>query len=149
MKVHDQTINLRALEGFHLFKFMDDAGRERLLEAATFVSYAPHQIIMREGDPGEALYMIQQGDVRVYTVRDGEEIELAMLGAGACFGEVALLTAEPRTATVMTRTECTLICFPKNQIAEILDAYPKVKKLLLSVIRGRAQGTIDKLNQNP
>lgn len=145
MTKFDDVTNLRAVGGSHLFKSLDDDGLTRLLKGATSVAYRSGQLVVREGDPGEALYLIREGQVRVTTTPDEQEIELAILGPGACFGEVALLTGRPRTATVVTTQSCTMLCFHKAQIDEILQAYPRVRKLLQSVIVGRARSTIDKI----
>ncbi len=147
MTKFDDVLNLRAVGGSHLFKSLGDEGLSRLLQSATSVSYRQGQFVVREGDPGEALYLIREGQVRVTTNKEDEDVELAILGPGACIGEVALLTGQPRTATVVTLEACTMLCFHKNQIDEILEGYPKVKKLLQSVIMGRAKSTIEKVTQ--
>ena len=148
MTKFDDVLNLRAVGGSHLFKSLDDEGLSRLLQGANSVSYRSGQFVVREGDPGEALYLIREGQVRVTTTREGHEVELAILGPGACIGEVALLTGQPRTATVVTLESCTMLCFHKNQIEEILQAYPKVRKLLESVVMGRAKSTIERVTQS-
>jgi len=60
---------------------------------------------------------------------------------------VALLSGRPRTATVVAVEPCTMLCFPKRQIEEILNAYPKVRKLLETVVLGRARDTIEKITR--
>ena len=149
MEVRKEDSGLETITGSHLFKSLDEEGRQRLLREATAVSYDQGQIIVREGDPGEALYLIRQGQVEVFTTRDGENIQLATLGPGACFGEVALLSGRSRTATVITAEPCTLLCFYRNRIEDILIAYPKVRKLLESMVLGRARDTIEKINRPP
>ncbi len=140
---------LETISGSHLFKSLDQEGRARLFAGATTVTFELGQVVVREGDPGEALYLIRKGQVEVSTIREGKRIELARLGPGACFGEVALLSGRPRTATVVALEPCTMLCFPKQQIEEILDAYPKVRKLLESIVLGRARDTIEKITRPP
>lgn len=140
---------LEVITGSHLFKSLDEEGRERLMKGAARVSFDAGKIVVREGDPGEALYLLRKGEVEVFTLRDGERIHLATLGPGACFGEVALLSGRPRTATVVAKEDCTLLCFYRNQIEEILVAYPKVRKLLESMVLGRAKDTIEKITRPP
>lgn len=141
----DDALSLRAVGGSHLFKSLDEEGLALLLKQATNTSYSEGQVVVREGDPGEAMYLLQEGQVRVYTCKGDNQIELAVLGAGACVGEVALLTGTPRTATVEAIEPCKVLCFHKSQIDEILRAYPKVRKLLNAVILGRARDTMDKI----
>jgi CRP-like cAMP-binding protein len=140
---------LETISGSHLFKSLDEEGRKRLFDGATAVVFELNQVVVREGDPGEALYLIRKGQVEVSTIREGKQIPLARLGPGACFGEVALLSGRPRTATVVALEPCTMLCFPKQQIEEILDAYPRVRKLLESVVLGRARDTIEKITRPP
>jgi CRP-like cAMP-binding protein len=113
------------------------------------VTFEKGQVVVREGDPGEALYLIRKGQVEVNTTRSGKQIQLATLGPGACFGEVALLSGRPRTATVVAAEACTMLCFHKNKIDEILVEYPKVRKLLESIVLGRARDTIEKITRPP
>jgi CRP/FNR family transcriptional regulator, cyclic AMP receptor protein len=132
----------------HLFKSLSTEGRERLWVGATTVEIEEGQIVVREGEPGEALFIVKSGQVRVHTVQAGGEVVLATLGRGACFGEVALLTKQPRTATVVAMENCRLLRFNRKEIEEVLDAYPKVKKLLQAIVVGRAKDTIEKLSRN-
>lgn len=147
MNTEDST--LTAICNSHLFKSLDDDGRHELLNTATTVSFASQQIVVREGDPGEALFVIKSGTVEVKTNVSGNEVVLARLNRGACFGEVALLTGRPRTATVVAVDDVTLLCFYRHAIEKLLEDHPKVKKLLQVVLEGRAQDTIDKITRTP
>lgn len=138
---------LAAICDSHLFKSLDDEGRHRLLETSTGVTFEAGQVIVREGDPGEALYIIKEGSVQVKTSSQDQEVPLARLSRGACFGEVALLSGRPRTATVVAEEHCTLLCFHRQSIEDVLNTYPKVRKLLESVVQGRARDTIEKISR--
>lgn len=118
-----------------------------MLEGARILHFEPESVIVREGDPGDALYVVQEGRVRVQTMREGTCVFLAALSAGACIGEVALLCGRPRTATVVAEERCTLLCFPRQQIEDVLSMYPKVRKLLEAMVLGRAKDTIEKLDR--
>ncbi len=139
--------NLAAISTSHLFKSLDSEGRAMLLENATITSFSAGKVIVREGDPGQTLYIIKDGEVQINTTRAGEQLPLATLSIGACFGEVSVISGNPRTATVVAVTDCTLLSFTRRHIEEVLDAYPKVRKLLESVIVGRARDTIEKITR--
>jgi CRP-like cAMP-binding protein len=147
MEARTEDSGLAAISGSHLFKSLDEEGRSRLIQGARALSFHAGKVVVREGDPGEALYLIRMGAVDVFTTRSGESLLLATLGPGACFGEVALLSGRPRTATVVAKEECTMLCFYKSQIEEILVEYPKVRRLLESIVIGRAKDTIDKMTR--
>ena len=130
-----------------LFNSLEPEVLNRLLDEAPLVTFRDGQLVMREGDPGGAMYIIKQGMARVYTTRGGREIELAVLAEGACIGEVATLTGQPRTATVAAIQDSEMFRFSKRAIDEILDTFPMVKKRLESLILGRARATIDKITR--
>lgn len=144
-KFHDS--GLRQVGNSVLFNSLDDEVLQRLAVDASHLTFREGHLVVREGDPGEAMYVITEGQVRVYTTRGGHEIQLNILGPGACFGEVALLTGRPRTATVVTLSPCSVICFTKRQIDNVLEAFPKVKVRLESLVLGRARDTIDKITR--
>lgn len=131
----------------HLFKSLDERGRALLLDGARILRFEPESVIVREGDPGDALYVVKAGRVRVQTLREGRCVCLAYLEAGGCFGEVALLSGRPRTATVVAEERATLLCFPRQQIEDVLSLYPKVRRLLEALVLGRAKDTIEKLER--
>jgi len=82
------------------FQALDDDGRKRLLEGGALESYSPSDVIMKEGEMGDSFFFIKTGAVEVSTQREGTKLKLADLAAGDFFGEVSVITAQPRTATV-------------------------------------------------
>jgi eukaryotic-like serine/threonine-protein kinase len=62
--------------------------------------FAPGDMVMREGEPADAAYIIVSGTCRVFKTINGEDVELRRLGPGEVFGETAILTGKPRTASV-------------------------------------------------
>lgn len=78
---------------------------------------APNEIIVREGEPGNCAYLLQSGAVVVYTEHEGQIIELARLGVGEIFGEMALASDMPRTATVKALEQTNLVVITR----EVLD----------------------------
>jgi len=84
-----------------LFSLLPPEAFASVLRALTLVRVGPGEVILRQGAPGEAFYVIARGRVRVHREeRGGGTTELATLYEGAIFGEMALLSASPRTATV-------------------------------------------------
>jgi len=73
--------------------------------------FSAGDILCREGDPGDVMYVIQSGSVRITKAIAGEERVIAVLGAGEFLGELAILNGKPRsaTATVTETTRCLLI----------------------------------------
>lgn len=136
------------IKNSHLFKSLDEEGRLRALRESSLKTFAPGTEILKEGEPGEEFYLIASGTVRVETTRSDQEhrVELAILGRGAFFGEVSVLTGRPRTATVIAVDEVLVVVFSQAMVERLLDAYPRVRKLLDAVVLGRARDTIEKIS---
>lgn len=62
--------------------------------------YHDGEIIIRQGDIGDCMYVIQEGQVEVFVVQGGQEVRLAMRGEGDVFGEMAIFEKEKRSATI-------------------------------------------------
>jgi CRP-like cAMP-binding protein len=133
------------IAGSTLFANLDDAGRHRLLAGGTLEQFDAGMIIVKEGDPGDSFFFIKEGDVSVYTERDGEKLPLAELSAGEFFGEVSVLTAQPRTATVVATSDTKAVRFVRRKISRVLMEYPEVTKILNAKIGERADDTIKKI----
>lgn len=129
----------------HLFKSLDDAGRQRLLESGFVMRFDAGDVILREGDRGETMYLLMEGQVRIETSAPNGTLQLAELGRGACVGEVSVLTGSPRTATVTAITPVTAVTFARHRILRLLDENPKVRALLDTLVEARARDTVEKL----
>lgn len=129
----------------HLFKSLDDAGRQRLLESGFVMRFDAGDMILREGDRGETMYLLMEGQVRIETSAPNGTLQLAELGRGACVGEVSVLTGSPRTATVTAITPVTAVTFARHRILRLLDENPKVRALLDTLVEARARDTVEKL----
>ena len=76
--------------------------------------YQPGEVLFREGEPGEEMFVLQSGSVRVTKIVAGEEKVLAVLGPGEFVGEMAILNGKPRTATAVAvePVRCLVILAP-------------------------------------
>src|SRR6476646_113116 len=128
-----------------LFQALDDDGRKRLLEGGTLESYSPSDVIMKEGEMGDSFFFIKTGAVEVSTQRDGTKLKLADLAAGDFFGEVSVITAQPRTATVTALSPVVAVKFQRRKISRVLMDYPEVTRILNAKIEDRANDTIQKI----
>ena len=100
---------------------------EDLRQAVVYKVVAPFTFIFGQGDPGDELYVIRSGKVRVFRRdSDGFETELSVLGAGESFGEMSLVTGEARSANVETMEETHLMVLSKKQFESILTDFPNV-----------------------
>lgn len=111
-----------------LFSAVQPAHREQIARAMEPRAYRAGEEIVREGDAGDAMYLVLSGRVAV-VVRSqdlGASFELARLGPGDHFGEMALLTAEPRTASVVALEETRAVALSKTVFEKLLAQLPQV-----------------------
>ncbi len=108
--VQEAAIVSQMLTACELFKHLTPRSLAEMSDHLVSESFAAKQTILREGDPGDKFYLIREGEV---VVRRGEK-DLARLCAGGFFGEMALLTGQPRNATVEAVTESVLYSLSKD-----------------------------------
>ena len=133
-----------ALEQLDLLSPLSPPERQKLAAGARERRYGPGETIVREGETSSSMFVVQHGQLAVSIHgAKGDTRKLAMLQSGDAFGEISLLTGEPRTATVRALTEAILIEITKDTIAPILEANPSLVESLSAVMRERRQKTAD------
>ncbi len=100
--------------------------------------YPKGSMILAQGDPGEALYLLAAGQVKVVLIHeDGREVILSVLGVGSFFGEMALLDQEPRSAHVVAMTDSLLLQLRREDFQARLRSGPEVAIALLRELSRR------------
>lgn len=133
-----------------LFSGLTPPALELISKVASEESHALGTRIFQHGDPGDKLFIILEGKVRISreVAGMGEEA-LAILGAGAVFGEMALLDEAPRSADALVHERCRLLALPKEAFEDLLFLHKDLAyEVLWSVVRmltGRLRETNDKL----
>lgn len=108
--------------------------------------FAAGEEIVREGDPGDSLFLITEGSAAVHTRdEEGREVSLATLGVGDFFGEVSLLTSRPRTATVRADSAVGVLELDRERLALLRSRFPGIDQALSDFHRLRAQKTIESI----
>lgn len=100
--------------------------------------FEPGQTVCRHGDAGDRAYFIRSGEVEVVRDSGGGESIIARLGKGQYFGEMALLSDEPRNATVRAVVATELAALGKSNFLMMLNALPSVQADILETVRERA-----------
>jgi CRP-like cAMP-binding protein len=99
--------------------------------------WMPGEMILTEGQPGRSFFVIVEGKVVVFKRMGNQSIELAQLGEGAFFGEMALLSGTPRTANVAAVDETELLEVTDTALRELVEDHPSVAESLKSFYRQR------------
>ena len=89
-------------------------------------SYRRNNMIFAEGEPGNELFVIQKGSVKITKIVDNHEVLLAMLKVGDIFGEMALLEGKPRAACAIAYEECTVMTVSKENFEVMCKAHPQL-----------------------
>ena len=127
------------LEGpLGVFAMLPPEAAAELARRAVVKPYDPGEVVIREGDIGDACYVIVKGEVVVgKRGPDGVDLELARLGEGALFGEFALLADRRRHATVVASIDSEIYEIPRHLLRELAAAFPAVGPALESFYRER------------
>jgi len=110
-----------------LFRALNDREILRLLQVVEVIAFKDDDIVIREGDKGEELYIVLTGSVKV---KRGETL-LATLGPGDHFGEMALIRSQPRSATVTSDLDSELMVMRRSDFFEILRSEHQLAVKLL------------------
>jgi CRP-like cAMP-binding protein len=104
---------------------LNDEQLTSFLDYVEVITCGFSETVFREGEPGDSMFMILEGQMRVYTkTKGGEILFLRMLNAGDAFGEVALLTQAPRSASVEAVRESVLIKMTSASLQKLVSEQP-------------------------
>ena len=114
----------------------------RLAGAARRRSYRRGEVIFHQGDPGDSLHFLTEGRVKVVLdAETGEEAVIAILGPGECFGELALIDGEPRSATVETLEPVQTLSLSRADFMTVIRENPVVAERMLITLAGMVRRT--------
>ena len=115
---------------------------EEIAQLAANLRFSPFSrgdVITRQGNAGDWLYIIDQGEVDVFAERDGKRRHLSTLAAGSIFGEMGLLTGAIRQATVVAKGQVDCYRLDKNGIESILHARPEIAEHMARMLADRTE----------
>jgi ATP-binding cassette subfamily B protein len=108
-----------------LLSSLDEVARRELAGRFVTMTCGEGHELFRAGEPGDAFYVIARGCVQIEVPRGDKTIQ-RVLSEGDSFGEIALLSQAPRTATARTTTPCTLLVLPRTSFAAMVERYPAI-----------------------
>jgi CRP/FNR family transcriptional regulator, cyclic AMP receptor protein len=134
MAAHDRPI-VDVLAEIPLFQVLSQEGISAAARAGLSRIYAPGQIICHQGDPGDHLYAVIEGLVKiVFTSERGDEMVLNILGPQEIFGELAVLDGSPRSASVVALKATSVFMLPRRQLLELMSVNPGLADEFLKLI---------------
>ena len=132
--------NLTALRTVDFLAALPATELEKLSRSAEAHLYAEGEVIVRKGDTADDMYIVRNGKVSVMMTNgtgNNQKREVAALGPGKFFGEMALMTGEPRTADVVAKTDAELLVITHGAFQATLAAHPELAETVSRVIAER------------
>lgn len=128
-----------------LFSGVAPAKLKLLAFTSDRVTYAPGQIIVRQGEVGDAAYVVLSGQAEVLVDSDNGQIKVADLQPNAIVGEIAILSNQTRTATVRATTSVETLRIRKDHFLRMLGEYPEMTVEIMRVLADRLSHTTAEL----
>ena len=98
--------------------------------------YTDGQVIFREGKPGAAAYVVQEGSVEIFKHIGDTEVVLGCINPGGLFGEMALIDDKPRMASARAVSRTVLIGITRTQLSQKLDKSDSLVRAILRILLG-------------
>ncbi|MCO1582193.1 MULTISPECIES: Crp/Fnr family transcriptional regulator [unclassified Crossiella] len=125
-----------------IFQGVDQAAAEALASSLEAVDFPRSHVIFAEGEPGDRLYILQSGKVKLGRKSpDGRENLLAIMGPSDMFGEMSIFDPGPRTSTATTVTEVRALTMDRPALREWINKRPEIAEQLLRVLARRLRRT--------
>ena len=131
---------LALLRQVELLQGIDTADVELIAQQMTDEFYTDGDVVVREGDPGDRMFLLLTGTMHVYVERDDKVITYARLRAGQCFGEMALIESAPRSATVQAEASSHCLTLSRQGFLDLLNDHPNISPGIMKDLSGRLRG---------
>jgi CRP/FNR family transcriptional regulator, cyclic AMP receptor protein len=132
------------LENVSLFAQIPPHFLAQLEKLSVSRKYPKNTVLVTEGDDSTHLYVIRKGTASAYlNNEDGRQVNLNYMHDGDYFGELSLIDGKPRSASVITITDCEIILVSKTHFHELLGQYPEFAMVLLTELTRRVRELTD------
>lgn len=133
-------INTAFLTDSPLFRNLDETERAQILIIGQVRTFGPDQVVFREGDAGDGLYIVVKGAVRISKRSATGEEALAVLEPHAFFGEMALIDFSPRAADAIANEPTDLFFIPLRDLRALIETHHQIAlKVLYALCEALAQ----------
>jgi CRP-like cAMP-binding protein len=129
----DLSVFVGYQEQYHPLPFLSELSRESFIAVArslTILRLKDGDLVMRQGDPGDSLFLVASGELRVFVATPDGPKDVAHLFENTLFGEMALITGQPRTASVAAVGEADVIQVSKAALLHVTASVPSVREAL-------------------
>lgn len=140
---------VKLLRGIPLFQNIEASKLKLLAFTSERLSFGAGNVLFRQGDMGDAAYIVIEGEVDVVIENkdEGTETIVATLGANSIIGEIAILCDVPRTATVRAKGEVTTLKISKDVFFRLVLDFPQMAVEIMRELGARLERTTQLLNE--
>lgn len=132
------------LENVSLFTEVPPHYLAQLEKLSVLRKYPKNTVLVTEGDESTHMYIIRKGTVSAYlNSEDGRQVNLNYMQEGEYFGELALLDGKPRSASVITVTDCEIILVSRASVHDLMQKHPEFALLLITELTRRVRELTD------
>lgn len=142
---HNLTIEANPmLENVRLFADVPPEYLQQLEKLSIPRRFPKNTVLVTEGDESSHLYIIRRGTASAFlTNEDGRQVNLNYMQEGEYFGELSLLDGQPRSASVVTVTDCEMVLVPRAGVLELLHKHPEFAMVLITELTRRVRDLTD------
>jgi CRP/FNR family transcriptional regulator, cyclic AMP receptor protein len=142
-------MNVETLRHVPLFESLDNETARELCELLESLDYKTGAVLFRTGDEGDAMYLIEEGKVRIcMRAKDGHEVTLTELERGDFFGEMALLDGKRRSADARVAEDARLAVLSREHFLSFMRSNPNVALEMLTALANRLRHTDELLRHS-
>jgi CRP-like cAMP-binding protein len=134
VNVHQEAEMLRQVP---FFDGLDRAKLKLLAFTSASLRFAPGEIIVRQGEPGDSAYVILDGEIEIYRETDAGELLLTVQGRNALVGEMGVLTRAPRAATARARSEVRALRISSDVFLKLVEENPGCAMHVMRLLSSR------------
>lgn len=144
-KIDTESVNYRLLSRIDFLSDFPESQMKYLASRLKVLTFTAGEPIIRQGDPGRSFYIVRDGRVEIQARdADGRVFFTKELGPGQFFGEISLLTGEPRTASVVALEESELLRLDKDAFRRLMEENPRADELISTVLARRQEYSAEK-----
>lgn len=136
------------LRGGGVLSCLSEEEASGLVEKGRLLLFGPREALVTRNEPGESMFVILEGSVEIIgKTAEGPRVVMATLGTGDCFGEMSLVTGEPRNATVRAIGDVLVLEIRKGDLSPLMSARPELAERLGELLESRRKHWAESLHR--
>jgi cAMP-binding proteins - catabolite gene activator and regulatory subunit of cAMP-dependent protein kinases len=138
---------VEALRSVPLFAKLEPAKLKLLAFTSQRLTFAPNQVLFHQGDPGDAAYIVLEGEAEVLIDTPQGPVKVAEIGRHTIIGEIAILCDVPRTATVIAKSRLVTLRIDRDLFFRLVNEFPQIAVEIMRELAHRLEKTNEQLRR--